>query len=148
MFIFQTKQKSVHLPNQTKINLIKPHLTQPHQTKLIHTKPNSSTTNQTHPYQTELNLTKPNSSIPNQTKLDDSQPNLTNPNWLSMHSRTISSSCLLLAHTTQLKHYYPGLHKRVLLQAGSDLVLTFVSYSGWPTHLTMSCVCSCHFTKL
>ena len=88
--------------NQTKLNHTKPNSsipnwTQLHQTKLIHTKPNSSTPNQTHPYQTELNCTKPNSSIPNQTKPDNSQPNLTNPNWLSMHSRTISSFSLLLA---------------------------------------------------
>ena len=71
--------------------------TSSNQTELSHTKPNSSTPNQTHPYQTELNCTKPNSSIPNQTKPDNSQPNLTNPNWLSMHSRTISSFCLLVA---------------------------------------------------
>merc|ERR1712024_86887 len=68
-----------------------------YQTTLIHTKPNSSTSNHTHPYQTELNCTKPNSSIPNQTMPDNSQPNLTNPNWLRMHSRTISSFSLLLA---------------------------------------------------
>ena len=51
MFIFQTKQKSVYLPNQT------------------------------HPYQTELNHTKPNSSKPNQTKPDNSQPKLAGYAW-------------------------------------------------------------------
>ena len=89
MFIFQTKQNQF--------------IFQTYQTKFNYTKPNSSTLNQTHPpYQSELNHTKPNSSIPNQimpnqTKADNSQPNLTNPNWLSTHSRTISSFCLLLA---------------------------------------------------
>ena len=89
MFIFQTKQNQF--------------IFQTYQTKFNYTKPNSSTLNQTHPpYQSELNHTKPNSSIPNQiiptqTKPDNSQPNLTNPNWLGMHSRTISSFCLLLA---------------------------------------------------
>merc|ERR1711884_880933 len=59
--------------------------TSSNQTKLIHTKPNSSTPNQTHPYQTELNCTKPNSSIPNrthphQTKLIHTKPISTAPN--------------------------------------------------------------------
>ena len=36
---------------------------------------------------------------------------------------------------TQLKHYHPGLDKRVLLQVGSDLIITFVRNSGWLTLL-------------
>ena len=70
MFIFQTKHKSVYLPNQAKINLTKPNQTQTqqHQTKLIYTKPKSSMLNRTQQKQTKIIYTKPNSTIPNQTE--------------------------------------------------------------------------------
>ena len=106
MFIFQNKQKSVHLPNHTKINLIKLNRNQPHQTKLIHNKPNSTTPNQTHTYQTELNHTKPNSSIPNQTqphqtKLIQTKPNKarqfpTQTGWVCMAKPYPALACYLL----------------------------------------------------
>ena len=118
MFIFQTKQKSVYLPNQThpyqtEINHTKPNSsipnrTQSHQTKLIHTKPNSIIPNQTHPYQTELNHTKPKSSIPNwtqpyQTKLIQTIPKSTTPD--QTHS-----------YQTELNHTKPNSSKPNYIQ--------------------------------
>ena len=93
--------------SQPKLIHIKPNSTTPnwiysYQTKLNHPKPNSSIPNQTQPHHTKVIHTKlysttPNQTIWNQTEPDNSQLNLTNPNWLGMHSRTISSFCLLLA---------------------------------------------------
>jgi len=49
-----------------------------HQSKLNHSKPNSSIPKKTQPHLTELNRTKRNSSTPNGIKHDNFQPNLGN----------------------------------------------------------------------
>ena len=97
-------------PHQTKPNSTTPNQTHLYQIEIKHTKPNSCIPNQIQLQQTKLINTKPDSSsIPIQTqahqaKLIHAKPNNTDanqsrqfPNWLGMHSRTISSFCLLLA---------------------------------------------------
>ena len=44
-----------------------------------------------------ISLSSSTQTMPKQTKPDNSQPNLAKPKWLGLHSRTISSFCLLLA---------------------------------------------------